>query len=63
MLTLEMDSEDYLKQRIQELVDRLEVLSSGNVSSRDKISVMSDEVVDSNPYRYVNFFFLLLITS
>lgn len=45
-----MDSEEYLKQRIQELVDRLEVLSSGNVSSRDKISVMSDEVVDSNPY-------------
>lgn len=44
-----MDTKDCLKQ-LKELKEKLDALSSGNVSSRDKISVMSAEVVDSNPY-------------
>lgn len=50
-----MDTKDCLKQ-LKELKEKLDALSSGNVSSRDKISVMSAEVVDSNPYRWVIFF-------
>ena len=44
------DIENY-KKRIQELESEVEALKQGNV--RKKIESMSEEVVDTNPYRYV----------
>lgn len=44
----QQDIENY-KKRIQELESEVEALKKGNI--RKKIDSMSEEVVDSNPYR------------
>ena len=48
---------DQLKQKIKEfethLNNKQETIKDGSImKSREKIQVMSDKVVDSNPYRY-----------
>lgn len=51
-------SAEQLQLKIKELEKKLELLTSQNNQKcvvREKISEMSAEVVDSNPYRYVNF--------
>lgn len=54
-----METVEELKKRIANLEKQLaESLQTKNVSSRGKISAMSAEVVDSNPYRY---YFLLTL--
>lgn len=45
----QQEVENY-KKRIQELESEVDALKKGNI--RKKIDSMSEEVVDSNPYRY-----------
>lgn len=46
-----MNEIESLRQRVTELEDELRGKKNRNVTVRGRIEHMSDEVVDSNPYR------------
>lgn len=48
-----MSSLEDLKQRVAELESELASIKTKNVGAREKITNMSSEVVDSNPYRWI----------
>lgn len=51
-----MASVEELQNKVMELKARLAAAQSNARPARQKIDVMSSEVVDSNPYRYCNNF-------
>ncbi len=50
-----------LKEQIKRYEQELQTERANNYVRRDKIATMSAEVVDSNPYRYHNIYFFLLL--
>lgn len=55
-----MASIEDLQKKIKELEQELKEERSKGGAIRTKISQMSSEVVDSNPYRYMKWFFLCI---
>lgn len=54
-----METVEELKAKITDLENKLKSLTGKNV--REKITTMSSEVVDSNPYRYKVLFNTVII--
>ena len=52
-----------LKEQIKRYEQELQTERANNYVRRDKITTMSAEVVDSNPYRYYNIFFFTFIAA
>lgn len=55
-----MASIEELQKKVQELEAKLAAIQGDGAPARQKIEVMSSEVVDSNPYRYLAHFPYLL---
>lgn len=49
-----MTSVEELQAKIKDLESQLEATRKKHGPNREKISTMSSEVVDSNPYRYIH---------
>lgn len=54
--SLKMTTVEELQKMVKELKARLAARQGDARPARQKIEVMSSEVVDSNPYRYFNYF-------
>lgn len=53
--SLEAELQD-AHRRIRELEEQVRALKGESTTARKKLDVMSDEVIESNPYRYSNDF-------